>query len=64
MFLMLFQYLGVGKVASYLGPVRFALNPYGLGGIGWVSIPNKSKSFIIFYNPHGIGITEQALKVR
>jgi hypothetical protein len=33
------------------GLVRFALNPYGLGGIGWVSIPNKSKSFTIFSNP-------------
>jgi hypothetical protein len=34
-----------------LGLVRFALNPCGLGGIGWVSIPNKSKSFTIFSNP-------------
>jgi hypothetical protein len=48
---MLFQYLGVGKVASYLEPVRFVLNPCRLGGIGWVSIPNKSKSFIIVSNP-------------
>jgi hypothetical protein len=36
---------------SDLGFVRFALNPCGLGGIGWVSIPNKSKSFTIFSNP-------------
>jgi hypothetical protein len=34
-----------------LGHVRFALNPCGLGGIGCVSIPNKSKSFTIFSNP-------------
>jgi hypothetical protein len=35
-----------------------------LGGIEWVSIPNKSKSFIFFpipSSPHGIGIIEQGL---
>jgi hypothetical protein len=41
----------LGACSSSLGPVRFALNPCGLGGIGWVSIPNKSKSFTIFSNP-------------
>jgi hypothetical protein len=48
---------------SHSGLLRFDLNPCGLGGIEWVSIPNKSKSFIIFSNPnpHGIGITEQGL---
>jgi hypothetical protein len=38
------------RQSYHLGLVRFALNLCGLGGIGWVSIPNKSKSFTIFSN--------------
>jgi hypothetical protein len=60
---------GVGMLVypfsrSHSGLVHFDLNPCGLGEIEWVSILNKSKSFIIFSissNPHGIGITEQGL---
>ena len=36
---------------SMLGLVRLALNPCGLGGIGWVWIPNKSNFLRIFSNP-------------
>jgi hypothetical protein len=41
---------GIGISEQALRLVRFALNPCGLGGIEWVSIPNKSKSLIIFSN--------------
>jgi hypothetical protein len=48
----------------YSGLVRFALNPCGLGGLdGFQSqtSQNLSQFFSITSNPHGIGITEQAL---
>jgi hypothetical protein len=44
-------HLSFDKFLATLVTVRFVLNPCGLSMIDWVSIPNKSKSFIKCSNP-------------